>query len=103
MKILIIGAGLTGVTLANKLVKNHDVAVIEKGPEKGTKLPSDFGQSTSLAKVPTFVFGQGGTTNLWHNGLITPKEIKRIIFKNKITNKNIQIQINIMFQQLTIK
>lgn len=75
MKILIIGAGLTGVTLANKLVKNHDVAVIEKGPQKGTKLPSDFGQSSSLAKVPTFVFGQGGTTNLWHNGLITPKEI----------------------------
>lgn len=72
MKIVIIGSGLTGSTLANLLCHDHEVTVIEKGPSKKIQLPKDFGWDTKLANVPTFCFGQGGTTNLWHNGLIFP-------------------------------
>ncbi|WP_272657524.1 GMC oxidoreductase [Providencia sp. PROV118] len=67
--IVIIGAGLAGVTIANTLSKFANVYVIEKGTEKPITpnpifLKRKFGEST------TYCYGHGGTTNLWHNGLI---------------------------------
>ncbi|MFL9763805.1 GMC oxidoreductase [Vibrio cyclitrophicus] len=70
MKVIIIGAGLSGITLANSLSDTCDVTILEKGPENSYKIPENIGFETKLASVPTFCFGNGGTTNLWHNGLI---------------------------------
>lgn len=69
INIVIIGAGLAGVTIANELSQYAKVTVIERGehlpsiPQKNF-LKRKFGDSN------TYCYGHGGTTNLWHNGLI---------------------------------
>jgi len=69
-KIVIIGSGLAGSLLCNELVKHYDVTLLEKGRKNSFQFARIKFIKKNLAEVPTFCFGEGGTTNLWHNGLI---------------------------------
>ena len=86
--VVIIGAGLAGVTLANKLSTFFNVSVIEKGPSN--KGIVDSNKLSKLAYVPTFSYGHGGSTNIWHNGLIKSKmeEVSSYYFKKKLESLN---------------
>jgi hypothetical protein len=68
--IVIIGSGLAGSLLCNELVKHVDVTLLERGPKDSIQIPHLQFIKKKLAEVPTFCFGGGGTTSLWHNGLI---------------------------------
>jgi hypothetical protein len=72
MKIAVIGAGLSG-SVFTKNVSNIDaeITVFESGPEHGFRTLDSVSKS-SLGN--TLAFGNGGTTNLWHNGLISNPE-----------------------------
>ena len=69
-KIVIIGSGLAGSLLCNELVKHYDVTLLEKGRKNSFQFARIKFIKKKLAEVPTFCFGEGGTTHLWHNGLI---------------------------------
>lgn len=70
MKIAVIGAGLAGTLICNELAKNHEVTLLEIGQKDAIHYPQLYFPGKQLAGVKTFCFGGGGTTNLWHNGLI---------------------------------
>jgi hypothetical protein len=67
---VIVGAGLGGCMLAHALLATHDVTLIERGaavedpryPLRDVGLPA--------VTQPHFGAGLGGSTQLWHNGLI---------------------------------
>lgn len=69
-KIVVIGGGLAGSLLCNELVKHADVTLLEIGSKNSITYPRVGYDNKKLAQVSTFCFGGGGTTNLWHNGLI---------------------------------
>lgn len=69
-RIVVIGGGLAGSLLCNALVKQADVTLLEVGRKDSVQYPRISFDRKKLAEVPTFCFGGGGTTNLWHNGLI---------------------------------
>ncbi|ENJ2863930.1 hypothetical protein AB0530_000851 [Vibrio parahaemolyticus] len=70
--VIILGAGLAGITIANKLQSiGMTVLVLEKGDK--LEYTSSDPSTDKLASVSTYAFGQGGTTNLWHSGLIYPR------------------------------
>lgn len=69
-RVVIIGAGLAGSLLSNELVKSFDVTLLERGPGNEIEMPRVTFVDKVLADVSTFCYGGGGTTNLWHNGLI---------------------------------
>ena len=69
-KIVIIGSGLAGSMLSNELVKHCEVTLLERGTKGSIQIPQVQYIQKKLAEVPTFCIGGGGTTNLWHNGLI---------------------------------
>ena len=69
-KVVVIGAGLAGSLISNELVKYFDVTLLEKGGKNSIQYPKIEFIHKKLAEVATFCFGGGGTTNLWHNGLI---------------------------------
>ena len=84
--VVIIGAGLAGTLLCNELVENCDVTLLEAGDKNGIKYPEVNFIQKRFAEVKTFCIGGGGTTNLWHNGLIpintedvTSEEFKKVI------------------------
>ena len=84
--VVIIGAGLAGTLLCNELVENCDVTLLEAGDKNGIKYPEVNFIQKPFAGVKTFCIGGGGTTNLWHNGLIplnaediTSEEFKEVI------------------------
>lgn len=68
--ITIIGAGLSGITLANQLVDKFKVILVERGPKEGVELPDHVFLQRQFGSSNTYCYGVGGTTNLWHNGLI---------------------------------
>lgn len=68
--IVVIGGGLAGCLLCNELVERFDVTLLEKGPQEGIRYPEFQFTKKKLAEVHTCCYGSGGTTNLWHNGLI---------------------------------
>ena len=68
--IVVIGSGLAGSLLCNELVKTNKVTLLEKGGRNGISFPAVHCVNKKLAEVNTCCFGRGGTTNLWHNGLI---------------------------------
>lgn len=69
-KIVIVGAGLGGSMLAHALADTHDVTVIERGAAVvDPRFPVvDIGWPARTE--PHFGAGPGGSTQLWHNGLI---------------------------------
>lgn len=75
--IVIIGSGLAGSLLCNALVRNANVSLLEAGPEDTTEYPKVDFLRKEFGVVKTFCLGGGGTTNLWHNGLI-PLDIRDI-------------------------
>ncbi|MDD2272138.1 MAG: GMC oxidoreductase [Desulfuromonadaceae bacterium] len=80
-KIVVIGGGLAGSLICNELVKHADVTLLEVGSKNAIQYPPISFVKKKLAEVSTFCFGGGGTTNLWHNGLIP-------INKGDVTNKD---------------
>lgn len=69
-KIVVIGGGLAGSLICNRLAGQADVTLLEVGGENSIQYPRIGFDKKKLAEVSTFCFGGGGTTNLWHNGLI---------------------------------
>ena len=88
--VVVIGAGLAGTLICNELVKNCDVTLLEAGDKNVIRYPEINFTQKSFAAAKTFCIGGGGTTNLWHNGLIpihahdvTSKEFSKIITEAK--------------------
>jgi GMC oxidoreductase len=69
-KIVVIGSGLAGSLICNELVEHADVTLLEIGNKNSIRYPQISFDKKKLAEVNTFCFGGGGTTNLWHNGLV---------------------------------
>lgn len=69
-KIVVIGSGIAGSLLCNDLAKSCEVTLLEKGPKNSISFPEIHFLHKKLAEVRTCCYGAGGTTNLWHNGLI---------------------------------
>jgi choline dehydrogenase-like flavoprotein len=69
-KVVVIGGGLAGSLICNELAKHAEVTLLEMGPKNSIEYPQICYDNKKLAHVDTFCFGGGGTTNLWHNGLI---------------------------------
>ena len=67
---VVIGSGLAGSLVSNALADSFNVTVLEIGPQDRTVYPDVRFVNKKLAEVDTFCHGAGGTTNLWHNGLI---------------------------------
>ena len=82
-RIVVIGSGLAGSLLCNELVKHADVTLLEVGPKNSIEYPQISFDNKKLAHVATFCLGGGGTTVLWHNGLIPiiPDDIQGREFK----------------------
>lgn len=86
-RIVVIGAGLAGSLLCNEVVKRFDVILLERGARDKIEIPALNFVNRELAEVPTFCYGGGGTTNLWHNGLIPINfsDIANPIFRDVLT------------------
>lgn len=69
-RVVVIGSGLAGSLISNDLAGDADVTLLEIGAEHSLSYPPIENVHRELAGVPTFCYGGGGTTNLWHNGLI---------------------------------
>ncbi len=80
---VIVGAGLAGCVLANALSDDFEVTVLELGPARGITYPRLAFPRKTLGVVNTFCHGRGGTSNLWHNGLIPlrPDDVGDATFK----------------------
>ncbi len=69
--IVVIGSGLAGVLICNELVQGvPNVTLLEAGPKDDIIYPETDFLKKHFGVVKTFCYGGGGTTNLWHNGLI---------------------------------
>jgi hypothetical protein len=73
-RIVIVGAGLGGCFVAHGLADTHDVTVVEIGL-RSADLEARVNDLAVPANVtPHIGSGLGGTTSLWHNGLIEVDE-----------------------------
>ena len=82
--VVVIGAGLAGSLICNELVKKCNVTLLEVGDKNGIGYPKIKFIRKRFAAVKTFCLGGGGTTNLWHNGLIPilPQDVISNDFKD---------------------
>ncbi len=78
-KVVIIGAGLGGCVLADEMNENWDVVMIEL-PRSSSGLDKIDDIGIPSVTTPQSSFGLGGTTRVWHNGLI---EINKSVFDGK--------------------
>lgn len=69
-KVVIVGAGLGGCMLAHGLLETHDVVVIERGASAEDPRYPVVDVGLPAVTEPHFGSGLGGSTHLWHNGLI---------------------------------
>lgn len=69
-QVVVIGGGLAGSLICNELVKHAEVTLLEVGSKDSIQYPQISFDKKKLAEVCTLCFSGGGTTNLWHNGLI---------------------------------
>lgn len=69
-KAAVIGSGLAGSLICNALANHFKVFLLEAGPENRVTYPKIDFQAKEFGSVKTLCVGSGGTTNLWHNGLI---------------------------------
>ncbi|MGM9479730.1 GMC oxidoreductase [Roseateles sp. NT4] len=74
---VIVGAGLGGCVLAHALLDSHEVVIIERGREADDRRFPVRDAGVPAGTDPHVGAGLGGTTQLWHNGLI---EIDEEIF-----------------------
>jgi len=88
-KVVIIGSGLAGTLLCNELAEHCDVTLLEAGHRESIRYPHITFIKKLFGGVKTFCMGGGGTTNLWHNGLIpintddlTPGPFRELINKS---------------------
>lgn len=81
--IVVIGAGLAGSLISNELANKCNVTLLETGEKNAISYPKIEFIQKSFADVKTFCLGGGGTTNLWHNGLIPihPQDVTSHDFK----------------------
>ena len=70
--IVIIGAGIAGSLLASRLAARHRIIVIEQSRGTAPLRVCDRGRPAGLD--PHVGMGLGGTSHLWHNGLIELEE-----------------------------
>lgn len=68
--IVVIGGGLAGILICNALARKCKVTLIEAGGRDVISYPEIHFKKKQFAGVKTFCMGGGGTTNIWHNGLI---------------------------------
>lgn len=66
--VLIVGAGLGGCVLAHALADSHEVTVVERAEGEPGPTVRDVGRPALTE--PHHAVGLGGSTRLWHNGLI---------------------------------
>ncbi|HHX8698951.1 TPA: GMC oxidoreductase [Vibrio diabolicus] len=85
-RVVIVGAGLAGITLANQLIDKFKVTLIERGPQEGTELPEHNFLQRRFGSSNTYCYAVGGTTHLWHNGLIPlkPSSLDQGPFSNSL-------------------
>lgn len=76
-RVVIVGAGLGGSVLAHALCETHDVVVIERASD-GVAVPPIRDVGHPAITDPHCSVGLGGSTKLWHNGLI---EIHEDVFQ----------------------
>lgn len=78
--LVIVGAGLGGCFLADAMAEKWDVTVIELGtqPNQLQQRVKDVGKAA--VTYPLLGAGLGGTTTVWHNGLV---EIEEEVFQRK--------------------
>jgi hypothetical protein len=76
-RVVVIGAGLAGSLACNELATQTPVTLLEIGEKDRIRYPTIGFDGRRLGHVHTFCFGGGGTTNLWHNGLmpIDPRDV----------------------------
>ena len=86
--IIVIGAGLAGTLICNELAKKCTVTLLEAGHHNVISYREIHFAKKQFAAVKTFCIGGGGTTNLWHNGLIpilqqdvTSNDFKEVLAK----------------------
>ncbi|RTL46506.1 MAG: GMC family oxidoreductase [Burkholderiales bacterium] len=75
--LVIVGAGLGGCMLAHALSDTHEVTLVERGAEVIDPRYPVIDVGKPAVTEPHFGAGLGGSTQLWHNGLI---EIEEDIF-----------------------
>lgn len=78
--VVIVGAGLGGCILANALAEAWDVTVVEMGERNGGLRERVVDLGKGAITYPHVASGLGGTTSVWHNGLI---EIEDEIFRER--------------------
>lgn len=76
-RLVIVGAGLGGCTLASAMADVFDVTVVECGAAASVAPPAVVDEGLPAITDPHVASGLGGTTSLWHNGLI---EIDSAVF-----------------------
>jgi hypothetical protein len=69
-KAVIVGAGLGGCMLAHALLETHDVTIVERGEATIDPRYPLVDVGLPARTEPHFGSGLGGSTQLWHNGLI---------------------------------
>jgi len=76
-RIAIIGSGLSGSVLSGLLGRDADVVVYERGPVLPERPPRPAVHGHEVGLYPSFMYGLGGTTNLWHGGMLSmrPDEV----------------------------
>lgn len=78
--LIIVGAGLGGCFLADGLADAWDVTIVELGTNSVTLQQRVRDTDVAAVTYPHMGSGLGGTTALWHNGLI---EVEEEIFQQK--------------------
>ena len=69
-RIVVIGSGLAGSLICNDLAESCEVILLEAGHKNRVAYPLVNYSLKHFGAVKTFCIGQGGTTNIWDNGLI---------------------------------
>ncbi len=70
MRVAIVGSGLAGAVLADRLAGHHHVTLFERGPDRPEVPPTTLTTAHPFGLHPSFAYGLGGSTNFWHGGMI---------------------------------
>jgi len=88
--VIVIGSGLAGTIISNELAEQCNVTLLELEERDRISYPGVTCTAKTLAGVKTFCYGGGGTTNLWHNGLmpihnedLTEKDFRLVLAEAK--------------------